>query len=98
MSSVGQDPHRDVELAILRLSWRVDALDAWRKELDTKLLRIEAQVSEIVSSERIADEVALRLATARDARRRLELTFLQKFAVVVVSLVSLAGAAKEFIG
>lgn len=49
---------RDLELALLRLSWRLDALDRWRDDVTKRLDELDAQVEGLEEADRIAAAVA----------------------------------------
>ncbi len=75
----------DLSLQVARVDWRLDALDTWRSDADGRIAVLESKVNDL----RFTDEVAAKLAERLSARRRLELTFLQKvgagaFAVMLV--------------
>ncbi len=70
-----------VQLA--RIRWRLAALDDWRKEADGRVAVLESKVNDL----RFTDEVAAKLAERLSARRRLELTFMQKVGAGVFALV-----------
>lgn len=43
---------------ILRIGWRLDALDRWRDQLEPRVSGLERQVSELKKADEIAEEVA----------------------------------------
>ncbi len=74
-----------VQLA--RIRWRISALDGWRKEIDARVAILESRVSDL----RFTDAVAEQLAAKLSAKRRLELTLMQKvgggvFALMLVAI------------
>ena len=79
------------ELRIARLEWRLDALDAWRKDIDAMVLSNRAKLQEIVK----ADELAELLADKLDDRTGAALTHegirVQKWQVYVASCAILIG-------
>jgi hypothetical protein len=46
------------EKELLRIIWRLDALDHWRNGVDSRLAGIEKQLAELVKSDEIAEAVA----------------------------------------
>ncbi len=72
-------------LQFARIRWRLDALDEWRDLSDRRIAVVESLVNDL----RFTDAVADALVEKLNARRKLELTALQKlgagaFAVVLV--------------
>lgn len=49
---------RDLDLAIMRLAWRLDALDRWRSEVEKELAVLSETVDELAEADRIAAAVA----------------------------------------
>lgn len=86
-------PADDVEMAVLRLAWRLDALDKWREKVDDNLSELERGLRAIVDEDKI--EKAVRTAVRNE--RTLGLTFVQKVAVGLVGAVSLADAIKGLV-
>lgn len=64
----------ETERQLLRNSWRLDALDKWRAQIEHRVGDLETQVSELVKSDEIADAVALRV----NQDKRLHLTSKQQ--------------------
>jgi hypothetical protein len=86
-------PDSDVELAILRLAWRVDALDDWRSDVDRRVAGNERELARLVK----ADEIAEAVAEKMKHERVLGLTFVQKAAASLVGLVVLADGIKGLV-
>jgi hypothetical protein len=69
------DPPRDLERAIDRNAWRLDALDDWRRRVDDRLFAVERQMAELVKADEIAEAVAEKMSDqqtihlSRDQRR-----------------------------
>lgn len=55
----------DEALAILRLAWRVDALDKWRETVDHRLAANEEGLRKVIQTDEIAEAVALRVRQDR---------------------------------
>lgn len=52
-------PDRDLELALMRLAWRVDALDKWREETVTpELALLDQRCDKLEGADEIAEAVA----------------------------------------
>lgn len=66
--------HEDLELAVMRLAWRLDSLDKWREVVDGRVRDLDEGMRRMVNAQEIAEAVAARLS----ARNRLELTLAQK--------------------
>lgn len=81
MAAVERD---EVELA--RHGWRLDALDAWRKEVDPWRVLVDVELRRIVTAKEIADEVTATL----NQQRTLRLTVVQKAAAFVIGAVAVA--------
>ncbi len=73
-----------VQLA--RIRWRLSALDAWRKEADARVAVLESKVNDLRFTDAVADQLAAKLS----AKRRLELTLMQKVGGGVFALVLVA--------
>lgn len=58
----GRDPREDVELALVRNSWRIDSLDRWRDKVEKRLDTIEEAVDGLKKADEIAQAVADKLA------------------------------------
>ena len=58
---MGRDPDSDLGYALMRLAWRIDALDEWRKDMEKRLGDVETLAHKIDRSDEIAREVAKRL-------------------------------------
>lgn len=52
------------ERDLLRIVWRIDALDDWRKDVDGRLGAAERQLSELVKADQIAEAVADKMSAA----------------------------------
>lgn len=83
----------DVELAIMRLAWRLDALDKWREEISELVAGNRRELDRLVKADEIAEQVADRLRH----ERTLHLTIVQKALITVVTVVGLAGSIKALI-
>lgn len=59
---------RDLELALLRLAWRIDALDAWRKELDVWCGLTSRTLEALTKADEIAEAVAAKMDSTRQIR------------------------------
>jgi hypothetical protein len=76
----------DLELAVLRLSWRLDAIDTWRREtVDPQLVTLNEGLRRMVTAQEIAKAVAHELGE----RKRLELTWGQKLLALAFAAASL---------
>lgn len=89
-----QPQDRDNELAILRLAWRVDALDKWRERIDTFCTETTATLDSLTRADEIADAVASRM----EKTHTLHLTLVQRVAALVVGVSTFAAALKVLIG
>lgn len=79
------DESGTVSIQLARVRWRLNALDAWRKDIDARLAVMESKVNDL----RFTDAVAQELAKKLDAQRHLRLSVMQKigggmFAVALV--------------
>lgn len=83
----------DSELAIMRLAWRLDALDQWRKDVDKWCGAMDTRVGDLTRADEIADAIAVRV----HAGRTLGLTALQKAIVIGAALIAAAGGLKGLI-
>ncbi len=81
---------RDLELALLRLAWRIDALDEWRKDVDLDRARLKDLVK--------ADEIAEAVAKKVNHERTLQLTLVQKAVAFLVGALAVAGSIKGLLG
>lgn len=77
----------------MRLAWRLDALDTWRKSIDRDLGTLAATLGELTKADEIADAVAKKM----NDTHTLHLTFVQRAAVFLVGLSSLAAAVKVLV-
>lgn len=73
-----------------RIGWRLDAIDNWRKESDSRVAVLESIVNDL----RFTDALAQALADKLDHRHRFDLTVLQKigagaFAIALVAIPTL---------
>lgn len=87
------DHERDLDLAVLRVAWRLDALDEWRKQVEHRLGTLEDSVDVLTETDKIARAVAARV----NDDRRLVLTGMQKLGATLMSLVILADAIRGLI-
>lgn len=87
-------PPVDRRSSVERNSWRLDALDEWRKETDGRVAVLESKVANIVFDDKLAQELADRLK----ARSQYKFTAWQKFVGGLVSLVIVAGEIKTLLG
>lgn len=85
----GDDAPLLVRLA--RLEWRLDALDAWRKDVDRQIATIDDRLDGLVK----VDEVARAVAAQLRKDRTLGLTFVQKLAGGAVALLVVLGELKS---
>lgn len=85
------DPDRDLELAVVRLSWRLGALDDWRKDVDRRLATMGEAIEKMDRSEEIAREVAKRL------RPSAQLTWYQKAGALLAGALVLSDAVKGLV-
>lgn len=76
------------------LTWRLDALDQWRKDLDGRVAVLESKVSNIVFDDKLAQELAKKL----HERTTHSFTVWQKLLGGIVSLVIVAGELKTLLG
>lgn len=79
------DESGTISIQLARVRWRLNALDAWRKDIDARLAVMESKVNDL----RFTDAVAQELAKKLDAQRHLRLSVMQKigggmFAVALV--------------
>jgi hypothetical protein len=81
----------DNALAIMRLAWRVDALEEWRKHIGERVALNSRELERLVKADEIADEVSKRLNSQQSFR----LTTVQKrvaiLAAAAAGLSTLAG-------
>jgi hypothetical protein len=92
---VAQD---DLELAALRLAWRVDALDKWRERVEHRLDSIEAATDAVIESQKIAAGVAAELARRGVGPSTLSLTWWQKLGGAVAGALLVADALRGLVG
>lgn len=57
-------PERDLELALLRLAWRVDALDKWRERIDAFCADTTMALDGLTKADEIAEAVANKMSEA----------------------------------
>lgn len=67
-------PDDSDRLAILRLAWRADAIDAWRKDVEARLTWNTRELERLVKADEIADAVASKM----NEREGWHLTLVQK--------------------
>lgn len=77
-----------------RLTWRLDALDQWRKDVDGRVAVLESKVGDIVFD----DELAQALADKLDERSTYSFALWQKIGAGLASLVIVAGELKTLLG
>ena len=77
-----------------RLTWRLDALDQWRKELDARVAVLESNVSNIVFDDKLAQALAKKL----HERSTYSFALWQKIGAGLASLVIVAGELKTLLG
>lgn len=87
------DESADLELAVLRLAWRLDALDEWRREVSEQVAGNRRELERLVKADEIADAVADKV----NETRTLHLTFVQKAAAFIVGLVAVADGIRGLI-
>lgn len=66
-----------------KFRWRLDALDEWRQDIDGRVSVMESKVNDLRFSDAVADALVQRM----NAKRRLELTVMQKVGAGVFALV-----------
>ncbi len=85
--------NNDLELSILRLAWRADAIDRWRDELDAWRLTTNSILDGLTTADKIAEAVAEKMSstrTVRFTRVQVALAFLtvsSAWAAIILSLV-----------
>lgn len=57
----GRVPDSDLELALMRLAWRIDSLDRWRKGVEQQLGGLSQKVDSVTRAQEIAEGVAEKL-------------------------------------
>ena len=77
-----------------RLTWRIDALDQWRQDLDGRVAVLESKVGNIVFDDKLAQELAKKL----DERSTYSFALWQKVGAGLASLVIVAGELKTLLG
>lgn len=90
-------PQDDVELALLRLAWRVDSLDKWRERVESRLDACEMQQEQLVESQRIAEGVAAELERRGATSRELRLTWWQKVGGFAAGALLVADAVRGLV-
>lgn len=83
----------DADLAILRLAWRLDAIDEWRKDIEARVSGNQRELDRLVKADEIADAVASKLNETHSERLTegsFRLTRMQTWAAIVS--VGVAGA------
>lgn len=83
---------------VLRNTWRLDALDEWRKEVERRLAVIESEVHTIEETRKLNEALARNAKSAadnitaiRDKQGQLRLTRMQTLGGAIVGGVALAG-------
>ena len=93
-------PEGDNELAILRLAWRVDALDKWRKQASDEIAQLRKELENVTNEQKIAAGVAAELQKrgalrrASDQPATLSLTWYQKLGGAVAGALLVADAVR----
>lgn len=88
----------DLELAVLRLAWRVDALDKWRERVESRLDACETAQEGLVESQKIAQGVAAELERRGVGPSTLSLTWWQKLGGAVAGALLVADALRGLVG
>lgn len=95
------EPGRDLELAVLRLAWRLDALDRWREETVKQLAACEESIENLAEADRIAEAVAEAIRqeppTITPQRIAAGLTTWQRWGAFAAGALLLADAVKGLI-
>ncbi len=52
----------------MRHHWRLDALDAWRKEMDVWRVHTDDTLGELTTADKIAEAVAAKMSSTREVR------------------------------
>ncbi len=73
----------------MRLVWRIDALDQWRKEIEQRLGLLNSKVDGLTRADEIAEAVAQKMRQEHS----LNLTIVQKGAATLFALATLTLAA-----
>ena len=93
-------PERDSELALLRLAWRVDALDKWREGIDHQLGVLREELDGMTEAQKIAEAVTAKLTSAADpvqVKTGLNLTWYQKAGAFLAGALILADAVRGLV-
>lgn len=90
-------PDSDEALAILRLAWRVDALDKWRERVDTRLDSCEEAQDKMIETQKIAAGVAKELERRGVGSSTLQLSLWQKLGGAVAGALVVADALRGLI-
>ena len=77
----------DSSLAILRLAWRLDALDEWRRTVEKRVGAIEHELGELVRAAEIMEAVAEKM----EQTHTLHLTKVQRRVAFSAALVATFG-------
>lgn len=93
-------PDDDVSLAILRIAWRLDALDKWREQVDGRMVEFERGLRRVVEADKIgaavADAMTAKVTDDRSAvlfgltRRQVSVAFAGVLVAAVLGAVELA--------
>lgn len=83
---------------VLRNTWRLDALDEWRKEVERRLAVIESEVHTIEETRKLnealarnAKSTADNITAIRDKQGQLRLTRMQTLGGTIVGAAAIAG-------
>lgn len=93
-------PDRDAELALLRLAWRVDALDKWRDSIDNQLAVLREEIDGVTEAQKIAEGVAARLTSTSapvNVKTGLSLTWYQRLGALIAGALILADAVRGLV-
>lgn len=83
---------RDLDLAVLRLAWRLDAIDEWRDKIDRRLGEHEAQLDHLMRADEIADAISERLKSERTMR----LSWAQRVGAFLIGTAAVAANIRGF--
>lgn len=94
------EPGRDLELAVLRLAWRLDAIDRWREETVKQLAACEESIENLAESDRIAEAVAEAIRQEPPTPQRIAagLTTWQRLGAFAAGALVLADAVRGLVG
>lgn len=83
----------DLERTLLRLGWRLDALDEWRTNTDRRLALLTENVEKLSRADEIAAEVARRVR----ADRLLVFSVGQKVVAGLIAAAAIATAVQSWV-